>query len=244
MTIHLGHIHQLVRYPVKSMAGVAAPSAILGWHGLKGDRHYAFHRLNDTSGFPWLSASKLPELVLYQPLGFDENAEGPMPIQVRAPGGMVFALPSPELQKNVAQKSGSPLELMNFRNGIFDEAEVSVITLATMSAISREAGLELDARRFRANIVIASDSAQPFTEDGWLGGRLVFGDGELAPMITVTMRDLRCMMLNINPTTGRQDPGVMKAAVSMNDNYAGVYATVARTGRISTGQSVSLLIER
>src|SRR6185369_8160465 len=34
MTIHLGHIHQLVRYPVKSMAGVATDSAFLGWHGL------------------------------------------------------------------------------------------------------------------------------------------------------------------------------------------------------------------
>src|ERR1043166_684591 len=74
MSIHLGYVHKLVRYPVKSMAGVETNSAVLGWHGLAGDRRYAVRRLNDNSGFPWLSASRLPELLLYQPLGLDENA--------------------------------------------------------------------------------------------------------------------------------------------------------------------------
>src|ERR1044072_4472371 len=52
MPIHLGYVHKLVRYPVKSMAGVETNSAVLGWHGLAGDRPYAVRRLNDNSGFP------------------------------------------------------------------------------------------------------------------------------------------------------------------------------------------------
>jgi uncharacterized protein YcbX len=36
MIVHVGHVHQLVRYPMKSMAGVATNSALLGWHGLQG----------------------------------------------------------------------------------------------------------------------------------------------------------------------------------------------------------------
>jgi uncharacterized protein YcbX len=75
MMIPLGHVSELVRYPVKSMAGVATDSALLGWHVLHGDRRFAFRRLNDNSGFPWLSASRLPELLLYQPFGLDEKAE-------------------------------------------------------------------------------------------------------------------------------------------------------------------------
>src|SRR5215510_7574032 len=75
MIIHPGYIHELVRYPVKSMAGIATDSAFLGWHGLQGDRRFAFRRLNDGSGFPWLTASRLPELLLYEPLGLDENSE-------------------------------------------------------------------------------------------------------------------------------------------------------------------------
>src|ERR1700675_478972 len=31
--------------------------AKLGWHGLDGDRRLAFRRMDDRSGFPWLTAS-------------------------------------------------------------------------------------------------------------------------------------------------------------------------------------------
>jgi uncharacterized protein YcbX len=216
------------------MAGVATNSAFLGWHGLEGDRRFAFRRLNDKSDFPWLSASRLPELLLYQPHGPEE------PTHVRTPEGLDLPIGSPELQNEVAEKFGSPLELMKLRHGIFDDATVSVINLATIAAIGREAGQDLDTRRFRANIVIASDSTEPFLEDGWIGGRLVFGNG---PMINITMRDLRCVMINLDPDTAQQDPGIMKAAVRLNKNNAGAYGTVARSGQISIGQTVSLIVE-
>jgi len=243
MIIHLGHVHQLARYPVKSMAGVATDSAFLGWHGLQGDRRFAFRRINDKSGFPWLSASRLPELLLYQPLGLDETAEEPAPTHFRTPDGLNLKLGSAELQNHVAEKLGSPVELMKLKHGIFDEASVSVINLATMSAIGRELGQDLDTRRFRANIVIASTATEPFIEDGWIGGRLVFGSNDVGPMVSLTMRDPRCVMINFDPDTAQQDPRIMKAAVRLNDNNAGAYGTVARTGQISVGQPVSLLVD-
>ena len=241
MTIHLGHIHQLVRYPVKSMAGVATDSAFLGWHGLQGDRRFAFRRLNDNSGVPWLSASRLPELLLYQPIGLDENAEEPTPTHVRTPEAINLALGSVELQNSVAEKFGSAVELMKLKHGIFDEESVSVINLTTISAIGREVGENLDTRRFRANIVIATDATEAFQEDGWIGGRLVFGDNDVGPILNVTMRDLRCVMINLDPDTAKQDPRIMKAAVRLNNNHAGAYATVARTGQLIVGQSVNLI---
>jgi uncharacterized protein YcbX len=225
------------------MAGVATKSAFLGWHGLQGDRRFAFRRLHDNSGFPWLTASRLPELLLYQPLGLDENAEEPTPTHVRTPEGTELALGSAELQECVAEKFGSPVELMKLKHGIFDDASVSVINLATIAAIGREVGQDLDTRRFRANVVVASDAKEAFREDGWVGGRLVFGDTEAGPTINVAMRDLRCVMINLDPDTAQQDPRVMKAAVRLNENNAGVYATVARTGQISVGQAVSLITE-
>ena len=241
--IHVGYVHELVRYPVKSMAGVATKSAFLGWHGLQGDRRFGFRRLNDNSGFPWLTASRLPELVLYQPLGLDENAEEPVPTHVRTPEGIELALGSGELQESVAEKFGSPVELMKIKHGIFDDASLSVINLATIAGIGREVGADLDTRRFRANVVIASEATEPFFEDGWIGGRLLFGDSEVGPMINVAMRDLRCVMINLDPDTAQQDPRVMKAAVRLNQNNAGVYGMVARTGCISVGQAVSLIME-
>jgi uncharacterized protein YcbX len=225
------------------MAGVATQSAFLGWHGLQGDRRFAFRRLNDNSGFPWLTASRLPELLLYQPIGFDETAEEPAPTHVRTPEGVSLALGSAELQDSVSQKFGNPLELMKLKHGIFDDASVSVINLATIAAISREVGQDLDTRRFRANIVIATDSTDAFSEDSWIGGRLVFGSDETAPVVSLTMRDLRCVMINLDPDTAEADARIMKAAVRLNQNNAGAYGTVARTGQISVGQPVSLISE-
>jgi len=241
MTIHLGHIHQLVRYPVKSMAGVATDSAFLGWHGLQGDRRFAFRRLDDKSGFPWLTASRLPELLLYQPIGLAENSEEPTPTHVRTPEGTDLLLGSAELQNSVAEKFGSAVELMKLKHGIFDEASVSVINLATISAIGREVGDDLDIRRFRANIVIATDATEAFQEDDWIGSRLVFGDNDAGPMLNVAMSDPRCVMINLDPDTAKQDPRIMKAAVRLNNNNAGAYTNVVRTGQLVVGQPVSLI---
>lgn len=243
MLIHLGHILQLVRYPVKSMAGIATNSAFLGWHGLEGDRRYAFRRIDDKSGFPWLNASRLPELLLYQPLDLDENAKEPTPKHVRTPEGMKLALESAELRDSVAEKHGHAVELMKLKHGVFDEASVSVIDLATIAAIGRELDQDLDRRRFRANIVIGSESTEPFLEDAWVGGRLVFGSGDVGPLVSVTMRDERCVMINFDPDTAEADARVMKTTLRLNENCAGVYGTVVRTGQLSVGQSVSLLTE-
>jgi uncharacterized protein YcbX len=147
------------------------------------------------------------------------------------------------LQYSVAEKFGSAVELMKLKHGIFDDASVSVINLATISAIGREVGADLDTRRFRANIVIASDSTEAFLEDSWIGGRLIFGDNKAGPIVSLTMRDLRCVMINLDPDTAKADQRIMKAAIRLNENNAGAYGTVARTGRISVGQSVSLIID-
>lgn len=237
------YVHELVRYPVKSMAGVATQSAFLGLHGLQGDRRFAFRRLNDTGsgGFPWLTASRLPELLLFTPLGVDEAAEEPTPTHVRTPDGAQLELESAELRDEIARRFGSGVELMKLRHGIFDDASISIINLATIAAVCAEAETAVDTRRFRPNVVIASDATEPFLEDDWMGGRLIFGhDGE-GPIVNVTMRDVRCMVINLDPDTAKQDPGVMKAVVRMNDNNAGAYGTVVRTGRISVGQPVRLL---
>ena len=67
MPIELGQIEAIFRYPVKSMRGEALNEATLGWHGLEGDRRLAFRRLGERGGFPWLTAGKLPDLVLFSP---------------------------------------------------------------------------------------------------------------------------------------------------------------------------------
>jgi uncharacterized protein YcbX len=241
--IQVGHVCEIVRYPVKSMAGTATKSAFLGWHGLDGDRRFAFRRKGDDSGFPWLIASRLPELLLYHPVGLEESTGEPLPTHVRTPAGSSVELRSAELKAELAGRFGSGVDLMKLKHGIFDEAAVSVISLATIAGIGREAGLDLDRRRFRANIVVETERREPFVEDGWVGRTLVFGDSDPGPAVSVTMCDARCMMLNLDPETGEQDARVMKTVVRLNKNNAGVYATVVRSGTIRVGDRVTLVSE-
>jgi MOSC domain-containing protein len=238
--IRVGRISEIVRYPVKSMAGTATESAYVGWHGLDGDRRFALRRLEENGGFPWLSASRLPELLLYHPIGFDESSGEPLPTHVQTPTGSHVEIGSAELLKDLSERYGSGLELMKLKHGIFDEAAVSVISQTTITGISREAGLDLDRRRFRANIILETDTSDPFLEDEWVGRTLVFGDRDQGPAVNVTMCDERCAMINLDPTTAEKDVRVMKTVVQLNNNNVGVYASVLKRGTIRVGDQVNL----
>src|SRR5262245_56655174 len=67
---------------------------------------------------------------------------------------------------------------------------------------------------------------------------LVFGDSDSGPAVSVTACDARCMMINLDPETGEKDARVMKTVVRLNQNNAGVYATVVRSGTIRVGNRV------
>ncbi len=240
--MHVGYIREIIRYPIKSMAGVPTESAMLGWHGLDGDRRFAFRRVGEDNDFPWLTASKLPELLLYQP-EFDESSTESLPTHVCTPGGSLLQIGSQELNAEITERFGKPVELMQLKHGTFDEAAISVISLTTIAGIGRaaEIGGDLDRRRFRANIILETDCDEPFLEDEWVGGTLVFGNSDAAPAVSITMRDLRCVMVNLDPDTAAKDARVMKTVVQLNQNYAGVYGTVVRTGPIRVADRVSLV---
>lgn len=236
-----GRISALFRYPVKSMAGELLDVANLGWHGIEGDRRFAFRRLTDKSEFPWLMASRLPELLLYKPFRRDGDPREFLPTHVRTPDGNEYELQSNELRDEVSRRFGSDVELMNLRHGIFDEACISVISLCTVRCVERESNRDVDVRRFRPNIVIESDSAEPFGEDRWVGHTLLFGETNDAAAISVNLKDERCVMVNFDPDTAERDSNVMKTVVRLNENYAGVYGTVVRAGELRVGQVVTLV---
>jgi len=71
-----------------------------------------------------------------------------------------------------------------------------------------------------------------------VGGVLSFGEGDDAPAITVTMRDVRCSMVNLDPDSGSPAPEVLKAVVRANQNHAGIYGAVTRIGRLAVGQTI------
>ena len=240
MPMEIGHVEAIFWYPVKSMRGERLEVASLGWHGLDGDRRLAFRRLDDRSGFPWLSASQLPDLLLFAPHRREDGVPGELPTHVRTPDGEEMPVFSPNLATEVGRRYGAPVQMMQLKHGIFDEASISVIAADTVREIGRLAGRSLDVRRFRPNVVVRLLRSVPFQEDEWVGGVLTFGEGNDAPAITVTQRDVRCSMVNLDPDSASSAPEVQKTIVRANQNNAGVYGTVTRIGQLAVGQTIHL----
>jgi uncharacterized protein len=240
MLIEIGQVEAIFRYPVKSMGGERLEVANLGWHGLDGDRRLAFRRIDDRSGFPWLSASQLPDLVRFAPQRREDGAAGDLPTHIRTPDGEEMPVFGEDLAAEVGRRYGASVQMMQLKHGIFDEATISVIASDTVREIGRLAGRSLDVRRFRPNVVVRSLRSVPFQEDEWLGGVLSFGEGDEAPSATVTMRDIRCSMLNLDPDSASPAPEVLKAVVRVHQNTAGIYGAVTRIGRLAVGQTILL----
>jgi uncharacterized protein len=201
----VGEVAGLWRYPVKSMAGEPLDACDVGRHGLEEDRRWAFLRDDvPRSGFPWLTIRQIPELVLYRP-----RVDGSR-VLVRTPSGEevdVLELPL-----------GRALKL---DRGAFDSAPLSLVTTASLG--------DYDARRFRPNLLIASDRG----EQEWVGSELRVGGLRLR----VDERDVRCAVVNVDPDTGERDPRVLKAVAPC----FGVYATVVDPGRVAVGDAVHLV---
>ena len=240
MRIQIGYVEAIFRYPIKSMAGERLEAANLGWHGLEGDRRLAFRRIKERTDFPWLTAGKLPDLVSFTPLRREDGAEKYLPTHVRTPEGEELPVFGEDLATKVARRYGAPVEMMQMKHGIFDDASISMIASDTVREIARLAGLSPDVRRFRPNVVVRLLRSAPFQEDEWLNSVLSFGEGDDAPAIAVTMLDVRCSMVNLDPDSAAPAPEMLKAVVRANQNNAGVYGTVTRIGRLAVGQAIFL----
>ena len=160
----VGTVKGLYRYPVKSMAGERLDAGVLGWQGMAGDRRCAFLREDHQGGFPWLSAGRLPSLVLYRPHAAS-GADSDDATHVTTPSGAVLELDGEPLRDELSRAFGSPVRLMRLDHGMFDEAPLSLITTASIETIAAAAGRDLDVRRFRPNILMEAASGGASTAD-------------------------------------------------------------------------------
>jgi len=223
MSDHIGVVEAIFRYPVKSMAAEPLTSADVGFHGLTGDRRFALRRLNSTSNRPWLSASRCPDLIRYVP--------DPSVTFVRTPEGRELAILSDELASDVTRRCGEPVQMMQLIHGVFDDADISIISTATIAALADSACLPLDPRRFRPNLLVRLTHPAPFQEDAWLASLLTIGEVQIA----CTQHDIRCSMINLDPQTAASSPAVQKAALSLNANRAGACGSILHPGIVTVG---------
>jgi len=229
---HVGRVVGLWRYPVKSMAGEALTEGEVSWHGLAGDRRWAFIR-NDVAhnGFPWLTLRERADLSHYQPSFVALDRPDKSPLVVRTPSGVVFDVAAPELS---AELYPSGVQLIKQDRGIFDTFPLSLISVQTIARLAETVGAELDVRRFRPNIVVDAGDQALFPEDGWLGCVLRVGGMRMR----VDKRDGRCVVITIDPRTTQRNPAILRAVAKDRQGCLGVYASTVEPGRVALNDPV------
>jgi uncharacterized protein YcbX len=239
MSNTIATVSELFIYPVKSMAGIGVRESHVGLDGILGDRQYSFVRADQAArnSFPWMTARESARMLLHKPQ-FD-SAPTPdkpePPVKVTTPEGAMHDANDPALCEELASTSGHPLFLLKSQRGIFDCQHVSLFSLATLRGLAAEVGCALDRRRFRANVYMEPASGEAFEEENWPNSLLKIGDEVL---ISVTQRDTRCMMINIDPESGKSDPRVLKTVAQGHQAQVGIYANVVKPGVIRVGDEI------
>ena len=126
-----------------------------------------------------------------------------------------------------------------------DVAPLTVLTTASLrTARELHPDGDWDERRFRSPLLLDTD-AEGFPEQDWLGRRLTIGAVE----IEITAPTPRCVMVTVAQPDLPADGETLRTLARHNrldvmgtGRFAclGVYATVARPGRIAAGDLVSL----
>jgi uncharacterized protein YcbX len=223
----------LWRYPVKSMAAEALPEAEVGWHGVAGDRRWAFIRPNlERSGFPWLTLRERADLRQFTPRFADPSRPDASRALVTTQGGREYDVTDPALSTLL----GEGVRVIKQDVGVFDDMPLALISTRTIAGLEALTGRTLEPQRFRPNLLVEPIGAGDFPEDDWLGATLQIGGMQMR----VDRRDPRCAIVTMDPDTGDRDPAVLRRIAQERENCAGVYGTVVTPGRVAVGDAVTV----
>lgn len=226
---NVGRVVGLWRYPVKAMAGETLADAEVSWHGLAGDRRWAFVRPGvERSGFPWLTLRERPELAHYRPRFVDPARPDESSTLVRTPSGTELDVVDPTLGAELGAR------VIKQGRGVFDTFPLSLVTTQTIAGLEALVGRPLENERFRPNLLVEATVDDEFPEDAWVGSVLRVGTLSLR----VDKRDGRCVVVTIDPATGERDPSILRAVAQQRQGCLGVYGSTVRPGRIALGDPV------
>lgn len=249
MTAHLARI---CRYPVKGMSAEdLARVALSAGRALPGDRRFAILRASaqaDARRGEWMTKHHFVTLLNEARLAklttrFDAESgrltieRGGKPVvraqATDATGRMLIDQFFAAFLGTAGQ--GSPKLIDGGELAMTDEPEplLSLVNLASVRDLQRVLGGEVDARRFRGNLML--DGLPAWAEMAWPGRSLAVGAARLQVVEPIT----RCAATTVNPDTAERDLNVPKA---LNRGYhhvcMGVYARVTTGGTVAVGDTV------
>ena len=209
-------VHEIWRYPVKSMAGETLGSADLTEHGITGDR---IVQVRSPAGRIVTARTRPALLGHLSTLGPDgeprvdgrpwRSADVALEIEGAAGKGARLVRSEPEYR--------------------FDILPLLVATDGMLATVG------YDRRRFRPNLVIGGVAG--LSEREWEGGALRIGE------VVIGIQDLRtrCIMTTYDPDTQEQDLNVLRRVQKEFTGRLGLNCYVVSPGHITVGDAVEFV---
>lgn len=265
-----GLVATLHRYPVKSMMGEELEAAEVTRMGLFGDRVYALCDTETGKVVSAKNPLKWPDLFFYRAVYTDPPEAGSaLPsVRVTLPDGTsavssnadfasklsatlrrsVRLLAAPPLKPQLEEYWPDMEELSNRdvvtdenipEGTFFDSSPLHIVTTATLRELHQiNPESRFESRRFRPNLLIDSGNQKGFVENDWIGKTIAIGADT---RIQVTGPCPRCVMTTLAQGDLPKDPAILKTAARHNAARVGVYATIAKMGRIHVGDTVTII---
>jgi uncharacterized protein YcbX len=260
----VGTVAALWRYPVKSMLGEELDASAVGERGLAGDRAYALVDRETgkiVSGKnPGRGAAMFEcRAAFLEPP--DPGAAEPPPALVTLPDGStvrtdragVDDVISRALNRPVSLRARAPerpviddeqIALLSPPGTFFDAAPVHVVTTASLDALGAASpSARFDARRFRPNILVATE-AIGFVDNDWVDTTLRVGTDVALHLV---MAVPRCVMTTLAQDDLPADKEILRTVNRANridipgmgpNPCVGVYGLVTTGGDVARGDRV------
>lgn len=241
MSLQLGTVTALWRYPVKAMLGERLRTAGLTAHGLAGDRRLAL--LDPESGESVTAIQpRLYQTVLRCAAAVDQGG-----VRIDLPDGGSVHSTAPGTDAALSAYVGRPVTLgpAPVPASVFLGAPVHLLTTATLKRLAADNPRGLaEPERYRPNLLIDT-GGDGFPENDWIGREVRIGD---EAVLRVVAGAPRCAIPTMTHGALPRDPEALRVVRRANtipaqpgrdpEPVAGVYAEVVRVGSIAEGDPV------
>jgi len=216
------------------MRGEALQSLAVVERGAIGDRYFA---LKDSDGRLGSGKTTKRFRQIDGLLGFSAATEKGA-VVIRFPDGRVMRADDPTLGSILTASCGMEIEVESEDQDHVmhrDSAPLHLLTDASIAWLrARLPEVAIDARRFRPNIVIATEAAG-LVEQDWLGCEVAIGDQIIVKAARPTVR---CVMTTLPQAELGAAPAVLRTLTEQNAASLGIYAEVLRPGVARIGDAL------
>jgi len=236
MTIEVGKVSELWRYPVQSLQGERLEALDFTTQGVIGDRGYCV--VDDTNEGGTAARPQWKKLIGWRARYLGEPKAGAdLPkVEIAFDDGTHMASDDARLADAISERLGRRARLAVTAapdvKRPYQASPCHLLTSATLKALGAAyPSGRFVSQRFRPNVTLDCGDQVGFIETGWMRQSLAIGPVAMK----VTEHCLRCALTTRPQADLPMDPGILHTAQQRNENRVGVYAEISAPGRIRLG---------